>query len=159
MSGSGRKSHYRKNVVEDFLNSYPIPIEGEEIVRVITSRGTNIFEIETIKSAVELALMPSKFRKLIWIKRGDFLIVSGCEEPTTTTNESSERKVRFMIKSVLNKEQIKHLKDLGLWPVGFDSDSGKRHEDILIDDDENIDEDYELDDESEVDAKGNTICK
>ena len=48
MSGSGRKSHYRKNITEKFLNSMPVPEEGEDIVKVHGSRGTNIFEVMII---------------------------------------------------------------------------------------------------------------
>jgi translation initiation factor IF-1 len=77
--------------VEDFLYSLPeLTGANEVIARVTSSRGTNIFEIE-IPTAVpggnvdvqttgsmrtELAMMPSKFKKLIWMKRGDYIIVS-----------------------------------------------------------------------------------
>lgn len=113
MSGSGRRSCYRKSVVEDFLYSLPELTGANEVVaRVVGSRGTNIFEIEipintlptttavsdsnaacdadktqnvtteTTTSLMrhELALMPSKFKKLIWMKRGDFIIVSNGDD-------------------------------------------------------------------------------
>jgi len=70
--------------VDDFLHSLPELTGANEVVaRVIGSRGTNIFEIEiplmvSGESSMrnELAMMPSKFKKLIWMKRGDFIIVS-----------------------------------------------------------------------------------
>lgn len=45
MSGSGRKSHYRKSVTDQFLNGFPLPTENEKVVRMLNSRGTNIFEV------------------------------------------------------------------------------------------------------------------
>jgi hypothetical protein len=46
MSGSGRKTHYRKSVTEEFLNGLPVPEENEVICRNHSSRGTNIFEVK-----------------------------------------------------------------------------------------------------------------
>jgi hypothetical protein len=46
MSGSGRKSAYRKGVTDSFLNDFPEPEDGKTMVaRVRASRGTNIFEV------------------------------------------------------------------------------------------------------------------
>lgn len=47
MSGTGRKSAYRKSVTEDVLNSFPEPDAeaGERIARVVQSRGGNILQV------------------------------------------------------------------------------------------------------------------
>lgn len=47
MSGTGRKSAYRKSVTEDVLNSFPEPDReaGERIARVVQSRGGNILQV------------------------------------------------------------------------------------------------------------------
>ncbi len=50
--------------------------------------------------------MPVKFRKSVWTKRGDFLIVE-------TINEGD--KVKAEIINILVKEQIRHIKSQGLW--------------------------------------------
>ena len=154
MSGSGRRSIYRKSVTNDFLNSFPeLDDPNEVIARVIGSRGTNIFEIEVViidsldnktdKGVYhnDLALMPSKFKKLIWIKRGDFLIVTNCQQQVQVeegvTNEDGEAviadntdtgtaigsatcKVQYIITHVLTKEQILHIQSINKWPVAFD---------------------------------------
>ena len=62
----------------------------------------------------ELALLPNKFKKLIWIKKGDFVIVSSSlsEEESAV----SLAKVKYLIKCILNKDQIKHLKQKSKWP-------------------------------------------
>jgi hypothetical protein len=51
MSGTGRKSAYRKSVTEDVLNSFPEPDAeaGERIARVVQSRGGNILQVRTYK--------------------------------------------------------------------------------------------------------------
>ena len=47
MSGTGRKSAYRKSVTEEVLNSFPEPDlgAGERLARVVHSRGGNILQV------------------------------------------------------------------------------------------------------------------
>ena len=45
MSGSGRKSQYRKSVTDEYLNGFPLPEDRDAIAMVKSSRGTNIFEV------------------------------------------------------------------------------------------------------------------
>lgn len=45
MSGSGRKSAYRKGVTKRVLYGDPEPKENELIVRVTGLRGSNLFEV------------------------------------------------------------------------------------------------------------------
>ncbi|KAL7465382.1 hypothetical protein ACHAXS_005705 [Conticribra weissflogii] len=93
------------------------------------------------KLTPQLAFLPTKFRKLVWIKRNDFVIVDcGDEEPTEShnvlaTTESSEQPqssaatsatnnsgagggggFRYVISHILYKDQVKHIKSKGLWP-------------------------------------------
>ena len=84
-------------------------------------------ETPTSGDRVELALLPSKFVKCIWIKRGDFVLISVPEEstfvpPSDTGNKSQPRpkdKVQFMISHILSRPQCKHLRSKGLWPAAF----------------------------------------
>ena len=62
----------------------------------------------------ELALLPNKFKKLIWIKKGDYVIVSS--SLSEEENAVSSAKVKYLIKCILNKDQIKHLKQISKWP-------------------------------------------
>jgi len=90
----------------------------------------------------QLAFLPTKFRKLVWIKRNDFVIVDcGDEEPTeshknnvlatsetlTQTQSTSATNnggsgsgsgggFRYVISHILYKDQVKHIKSKGLWP-------------------------------------------
>ena len=68
MSGAGRKSGYRKGVTDSFLNDYPLPEEGiSQIVKVKGVRGSNQIEIIDANGQESLALLPNKFRKLIYL--------------------------------------------------------------------------------------------
>ncbi|CAN0053103.1 unnamed protein product [Ectocarpus fasciculatus] len=63
-----------------------------------------------------LALLPTRFRKLIWVKRGDYLITStSAGDFETSAGETG--KVRHRVEHILNKDQIKHLKKQELWPA------------------------------------------
>lgn len=70
MSGSGRKSAYRKGVTKKVLYDAPEPKENEQVVRVVGLRGSNLFEVADALGGRSLTMLPTKFRKLIWIKRG-----------------------------------------------------------------------------------------
>lgn len=52
------------------------------------------------------------------MKRGDFLIVSGTSHDFLTA-AGEKGKVKFMVEHILYKEQVKHLKEAGLWPAAF----------------------------------------
>ena len=54
--------------------------------------------------------MPTKFRKNVWIKRGDFVVVTPIEEGD---------KVKAEICTILYKDQIRFIKSENQWPEGF----------------------------------------
>ncbi len=65
MSGAGRKSYYRKRVVNEYLRGCPEPQAGQSVVVAKGSRGGNIIEVSFPgKSEVELALLPTRFKKV-----------------------------------------------------------------------------------------------
>lgn len=79
-----------------------------------------------IDRSPQLAFLPTKFRKLIWIKRNDFVIV-GCGDEgkddeqnikqQSGSNSESGGGFRYVITNILYKDQVKHIKSKGLWPV------------------------------------------
>ncbi|XP_078283824.1 putative RNA-binding protein EIF1AD [Rhinoraja longicauda] len=82
----------------------------EKWAGVVASPGNNLHQVQTEQGARFLASMPTKFRKNIWIKRGDFLIVDPIEEGG---------KVKAEITCILYKDHIKQLRQQGAWPAGF----------------------------------------
>lgn len=101
----------RKHVVKEVLGEHMVPSDQQQIVRVLRTPGNNLHEVETAQGQRFLVSMPSKYRKNIWIKRGDFLIVDPIEEG---------EKVKAEISFVLCKDHVRALKKDGLWPEAFE---------------------------------------
>jgi probable RNA-binding protein EIF1AD len=171
MSGVRRKTKYRKSVETDVLDSLPEPKEGEQIVRVVASRGGNLIEVETQDGLHSLCRLPNRYRKVVWVKRGTLLIVGSCTEDFQTAQGESG-KVKFVVNSVVfTDEQVKHIRKSGMLPATFDvvaSDSKKassnsdgddllqtnrnRRPDLVLDETSDEDSDDEAN-EDEEDAK------
>ncbi|XP_072520071.1 probable RNA-binding protein EIF1AD [Salminus brasiliensis] len=111
----------RKHVVKEVLQDYVTPTESQQIMRIQGSNGNNLHEAVTESGEKFLLSMPTKFRKNIWIKRGDFVIVDPIEEGD---------KVKGEISFILYRDHIQYLRKLGVWPKGFESggESGERKE-------------------------------
>ncbi|KAG7464447.1 hypothetical protein MATL_G00165800 [Megalops atlanticus] len=104
----------RKHVVKEVLGNLVTPTESQQIVRVLGSPGNNLHEVVTAQGDRFLVSMPTKFRKNIWIKRGDFVIVDPIAEG---------EKVKAEISFILYKDHIRQLQAIGIWPDGFSEDS------------------------------------
>lgn len=126
-----RRKHVLKEMMED---DYSLPTEQQQIVRVVSSRGNNLHEVEAagveadkflgMHSQVEILIlniliyklsqlavsMPNKFRKNVWVKRGDFILVEPIEEGD---------KVKAEICKILTPEHIKEYTKAGIWPERF----------------------------------------
>ncbi|XP_044060235.1 probable RNA-binding protein EIF1AD [Siniperca chuatsi] len=100
----------RKHVVQEVLGDFVTPTENQQIVKVICSRGNNLHETVTAQGETFLVSMPTKFRKNIWIKRGDYVIVDPIEEG---------EKVKAEINFILYKDHIQYLQKQQHWPEGF----------------------------------------
>lgn len=67
-------------------------------------------------TAAPLALLPKRFRKLLWIKRGDFAIATAADDDYESSASGATGRVRYMIEHVLYPKQRAHLKGIGAWP-------------------------------------------
>ena len=149
MSGLGRRSHYRKHITNAVWNDLPEPQDDECIGKVVGTRGSNQFEVvlappkpslgdgesmpsSSLDPTPQLAILPTKFRKLIWVKRNDYVICScaleeekdekeGTKDPdrggVSSRSSSIEGGIRYMITHILYKDQVKHLKEQKMWPL------------------------------------------
>ncbi|PAA54796.1 hypothetical protein BOX15_Mlig008972g1, partial [Macrostomum lignano] len=90
--------------------SLPDPAKGQQVVRVLASRGNNLHEVQTAEGETFLASMPTKFRRHVWIKRGDFVLTEPIAEGV---------RVRAEIAAVLLNDQIDYLVRNGAWPEAF----------------------------------------
>ena len=82
MSAATKKKHVAKEVLDEFV----VPEPHQRIVQVVAGKGNNlhqVFDPAVVNDGDEgkyLASMPTKFRKSVWIKRGDYVIVEPIEE-------------------------------------------------------------------------------
>lgn len=102
----------RKHVMKEMLaDDFEHPTTDQQIARILASRGNNLHEVEpadTIESF--LVSMPTKFRKNVWIKRGDFVVVQSIDEGD---------KVKAEIVRILTPQHIKEFTKDGVWPEKF----------------------------------------
>jgi len=108
-------SHSRKHITLNSLQNFPIPTTEEQIVRVVELRGSNVCEIEHTNGERILCTIPNKFHKLIWIKKGNYIIVRYPPELESLKN----RKIKAIVMHILFPAQIKHLVKENLWPKEF----------------------------------------
>jgi probable RNA-binding protein EIF1AD len=131
MSGAKRRTGHRKHVTESALYELVEPTPQQKIALVLKAQGSNLFELYIENGDIGLAMLPTKFRKLLWLKRGDFVFVSESSADFTTAAGTAGR-VRYMIDAILYPDQIKHLKSAsytaGKWPSQLD-DKKKELED------------------------------
>jgi len=111
MSSATKRKHVTREVEQEFS----LPEENQTIVKVVAGRGNNLHEVQDHTGQNFLVSMPNKFRKNVWIKRGDYVVVNPIEEGD---------KVKAEIHTILYKEQIKYIKAEKLWPIGFESPEG-----------------------------------
>lgn len=107
-----RNKHVKKEVIDDYYE----PEGDETIVRVVASKGNNLHEVESSDRQRFLVSMPNKFRKNVWIKRGNFVVI----EPVKEGN-----KVQAEIVYILYPKQIKYLQTESLWPQEFEKETAK----------------------------------
>lgn len=98
----------RKHVVQEVLGEHMVPSDQQQIVKVLRTPGNNLHEVETAQGQRFLVSMPSKYRKNIWIKRGDFLIVDPIEEGEKVKAEISLCSARTM--SALYRRRVTGLR-------------------------------------------------
>jgi len=138
MSSATKRKHVTREVEAEFR----LPQQDEKIVKVVGGRGNNLHEVRDHEDQSFLVSMPSKFRKNVWIKRGDFVVVKPIEEGD---------KVKAEIQNILYKDQIKYIKAEKLWPPGFeDSVVSDDLSKLKILEDESRDSEEESDDESDL---------
>lgn len=119
MSGAKRRTPYRKQVTDSVLYELVVPTDSQRVAVVLRSHGSNILEVQCEGGDIGLAMLPTKFRKLVWVKRGDAVLLSGAEG-SFTTSAGTEGRVRYIIDTVLYPDQLKNLRTTGRWPAELD---------------------------------------
>ncbi|PSN43497.1 DNA polymerase subunit gamma-1 [Blattella germanica] len=107
MSKATKRKHVIKEVLLDDLE---LPTDNQEVVKVLASRGNNLHEVEGATGSQFLVSMPTKFRRNVWIKRGDFVLVEPIPEGD---------KVKAEIVKILTSEHTKFFQENKRWPEQF----------------------------------------
>lgn len=108
MSRVTKLKHVKRELEAD---DFSLPTEKQQIVRVVSSKGNNLHEVEPAESTTNfLVTMPNKFRKNVWIKRGNYVLVDMIEEGD---------KVKAELVRVLTDEHMKEFIKHGVWPKKF----------------------------------------
>jgi len=131
----------RKHVTRDVVQNFTLPQDDESIVQVVAGRGNNLHEVKSQTGETFLVSMPTKFRKNVWIKRGDFVVVKPIEEGD---------KVKAEILTILYKEQIKYIKAENQWPEGFESKIEEQEECVEEVKEKGSDEEEDSEDDSDL---------
>ncbi|CAM0143067.1 hypothetical protein VKS41_006174 [Umbelopsis sp. WA50703] len=155
----------KKQTTRD-AESTPELTSNQVIARVLGPRGKNMHEVQFADGRTSLAILPPRFRNLIWVKRGHYVIV----DPEATATE----KLGGEIVHVLFPEHVKDLKAQGQWqvtPAEFDSnaqtntkndssadkedgsDSSDNDDDLFVNNNRPILEETESEDESEEESE------
>ncbi|XP_032297811.1 probable RNA-binding protein EIF1AD isoform X2 [Coturnix japonica] len=104
----------RKHVTREVLEEHVVPTPQQRIVRVLSSPGNNLHEVEASDGSRFLVSMPARFRHHVWIKRGDYLLVDPIEEGV---------KVKAEMSLLLLRPHVRFLQHQGLWPAAFTASS------------------------------------
>lgn len=128
MSRINRQKHVMNELME---GDFDPPAENQQFARILKSRGNNLHEVEPAVFVAEikdnsdeeessastfLVSMPTKFRKNIWVKRGNFVVIEMIAEG---------QKVKGEIVRILLPEHVKEFKKDGIWPAKF-TESNKK---------------------------------
>ncbi|XP_059479619.1 probable RNA-binding protein EIF1AD isoform X2 [Neocloeon triangulifer] len=100
----------RKHVFQELQDPDFEIAPGQEIAKVLASKGNNLHEVSSESGKTFLASMPTKYRRNVWIKRGDFVVIERIEEGV---------KVQGEIVRILYKDHVEQLKKDGAWPEVF----------------------------------------
>lgn len=119
MSKATKRKHVLIEVLQD---DFSPPTDQQQIVKVLCSRGNNLHEVQDSNGVTFLISMPVKFRKNVWVKRGDYIIIESIEEGD---------KVKGEMVRPLTTEHIKYFKKDGVWPNGFNHKESNVEDDLF----------------------------
>lgn len=116
--GGSKRNHVIKSALQEYAEP---PGEDECICRALGSRGSNKIDVELPDGHKALVILPARFHKKIWIRKGSFVIVKAIRDE----EEDGERFFTGEIVRVLLKDDVKYLKSLkkdNVWPPRFTDD-------------------------------------
>jgi translation initiation factor IF-1 len=125
------------------IKEFPIPRENEKIVRVLEVRGSNQVSAEYPDKSQILCLMPNKFKKVLWIAKGHYLIIKEAE----VTSNTSGYQIKGVITHVLQDDAVRYLKKSKQFPIEFEDVVIQEEKKEILENDEEDEEGEEEDEE------------
>ncbi|KAJ2060451.1 hypothetical protein GGI17_003738 [Coemansia sp. S146] len=118
-----------KYTEQEALDAQPEPTMESPVARVLGPRGQHLHEVAVARSLVTdeinrrlngedqnwfttLVQLPPKFRSVVWVKRGSYVVVDLAEQLTD--------KIGGEIAMVLMPAQVKYLKQRKQWPMQYE---------------------------------------
>lgn len=77
-----------KHVIHDDLDA---PKDSQCIVQILKPRGSCLYEVISPTGEQYLVSMPNRYRKMIWVKRGDYVLTDPIEEGDKVKGEIIKR--------------------------------------------------------------------
>ncbi|XP_066156032.1 probable RNA-binding protein EIF1AD [Euwallacea fornicatus] len=90
---------------------FSLPGEHHQVVRILDNKGNNLHQAETPDGCTFLVFLPPKFRRLMWIRTGSYVLVERIE---------NDDKVKAEITKICSPEFIKYLMEHNAWPNEFE---------------------------------------
>ncbi|KAJ3259219.1 hypothetical protein HK103_002866 [Boothiomyces macroporosus] len=122
----------RKNV-EKLVVENPVPTLNQQIAKVKTIRGNQLFDCTLPSGEEYLVQLPPQFINKVFVKLNGFVIIE----------LEKSGKIDGQIVHVLFKEDLKHLKKLGLLPAEFDDTRQEQEDDLFVNNNRIVDSDEE----------------
>lgn len=100
-----RKKHVEQEYIQRDVRP---PTEGQAIAMSLGTRGGNIVEVQFENKSTTLCMIPAKFNKKLWIRKGGLVIVD------QTVQGGTDAKVTGTIAAVLYPEHLKQFRRQGV---------------------------------------------
>ncbi|KAJ1814642.1 putative RNA-binding protein eif1ad [Coemansia sp. RSA 2599] len=118
-----------KYTEQEALEAVPEPSMECPVARVLGPRGQNLHEVAVARSLVTaeinqrlnkedrawfttLVQLPPRFRSVVWVKRGSYILADLAEQLTD--------KIGGEVAMVMMTGQVRHLKQTGGWPAEYE---------------------------------------
>ncbi|KAJ9468928.1 putative RNA-binding protein EIF1AD [Diplonema papillatum] len=150
MSGAGGK-HRAKHLCRKHDDASYEMQDGDEIVQLVCGEGSH-YKVVTETGDEILVRLPARFKKVVWIKRDDYLVVR-----REANEDNGTGGVSAVVAHRLTLKQFKQLRGVGKIPARFldneDSDANSA-DDAWLQGNPNRPPAFDEDDEEEEEEEG-----
>ncbi|KAI9725245.1 MAG: hypothetical protein M1828_003426 [Chrysothrix sp. TS-e1954] len=86
--------------------------EAHRLARIIQAAGNNLYSAEFASGEVTLVQMPARFRSMIWVKRGSYVVINEMALP------NRDNKIGGEIVNIVRDEKL--WRKEAYWPAQFE---------------------------------------